>query len=43
MTSTATKPRLSGNMLPDIKTLENGWLNFSENFEIVVLKLIELT
>ena len=30
-TFTATKPWLSGNMLPNIKTCENGWSNFSEN------------
>ena len=43
VTGTATKPRLSGNMLPNIKTCENGWSNFSETVWIVVLKLLELT
>ena len=40
--STATKPRLSGNMLPNINTCENWWY-FSENLRIVALKLLELT
>ena len=31
VTGTATNPRVSGNMLPNIKTCENGWSNFSEN------------
>ena len=43
VTGIATKPRLSGNMLPNIKTCENGWSNFSGNLRIVALKLLELT
>ena len=39
----ATKPWLSANMLPNIKTYENVWSNFSENLKIVALKLLELT
>ena len=27
-------------MLPNIKTCENGWLNFSENLRIVALELL---
>ena len=37
VTGTATKSRLSGNMLPIKKTCENGWSNFSENLRIVAL------
>ena len=37
------KPRLSGNMLPNISTCENGCWYFSENFRIVALKLLEFT
>ena len=40
---TATKPRLSGNMLPNIKTCENEWSNFSKYLRNVALKLLELT
>ena len=40
-TDTATKPRLSGNMLPNIKTGEYVLLNFSENLRIVAFKLLE--
>ena len=40
---TATKPRLSGYMLPNINTFENGCWYFSENLRIVALKLLELT
>ena len=43
VTGIATKPFLSGNMLSNVKTCENGWSNFSENFRIIVLKLLELT
>ena len=39
----ATKPRLSGNMLPNIKTCENGRSNFSEKLKLVALILLELT
>ena len=39
---TATKPLLSGNMLPNINTCKNGWSNFSENLRIAALKLLEL-
>ena len=35
VTGIGTKPRLSGNMLPNIKTCENGWSNFSENLRSV--------
>ena len=40
MTGIATKPWLSGNMLQNIKTYENGWLNFSENLRLVSIKLL---
>ena len=43
VTGTATEPCLSGNMLPNIKIYENGWLNFSINLRIVALKLLALT
>ena len=43
MTGIATKPRLSGNMLPKIKTCENEWSNFSENLRVMEIKFIELT
>ena len=33
VTFTATKPWLSRNMLPNINTRENGWLNFYQIFE----------
>ena len=33
LTGTATKPWLSGNMLPNIKTCENGCSNFPRKFE----------
>ena len=39
---TATKPWLSWNILPNIKTYENGWANFSENLRIMAIKLLEL-
>ena len=39
---TATKPRLSRNMLPNINKCENGCWYFSENLRIVALKLLEL-
>ena len=32
VTGIATKQPFSRNMLPNIKTCENGWSNFSENF-----------
>ena len=35
---TATKPWLSGNMLPSKHTCENRWSNFSENLRVVALK-----
>ena len=35
--------RYSGNLLPNINTSENWWLNFSENLRIIALKLLELT
>ena len=35
VTGTATKPWLSGNMLPNINTCENGWSNISENLSHV--------
>ena len=43
VTCTATKPWLSGNMSPYLKTYSNGWLNFSENWRIVTLNRLELT
>ena len=43
VTGIATKPWLSGNMLPNIKTDENGWSNFWENLLVVAIKLIELS
>ena len=43
VTCIATKPWLSGNMLPNIKTCENWWSNFSENMRVVALKMPELT
>ena len=43
VTGIATKPRLAGNILPNIKTSENGRSNFTENFRMVALKLLELT
>ena len=42
VSGTATKPWLSGNILPNVKTCENGWSDFSKNFIIVVLKLLPL-
>ena len=42
MISTATEPWLSGNMLQNIKTLQNGRSNFSEKLRIVTLKSPEL-
>ena len=39
----ATKPRLSGYMLPNINTFENEYWYISENLRIVALKLLELT
>ena len=43
LTSTETKPWLSGDMLPNIYVCKNGWLNVSENLRIVALKFLELT
>ena len=43
VTSTTTKPWLSRNMIPNRKTCEKGWSNFSENFRVIALKLLELT
>ena len=43
VTGTATKPWLSGNMLPNWNTCEYRWSNFLENLRIVSLKLLELT
>ena len=43
VTGTEMKPWLSGNVLPNINTCENGWSNFSANRRVVSLKLIELT
>ena len=43
VTGTATKPRLSGNMSPNIITCENGSSNFSNNLRVVTIKLFELT
>ena len=41
-TGIETKPWLSGNMSPNIKTCRNGWSNLSENLREVALKLLEL-
>ena len=35
----ATKPWLSGNMLPNIKICENGWSNFKENLRLDGIKI----
>ena len=43
VTCTATKPRLSGDILPNINTCKNGWSHFSESLRIVASKLLELT
>ena len=43
VTGIASKPWLSGNMLPTIKPCENGWSNFPENLRVVAIKFIELT
>ena len=43
LTGIATKPWLSGNMVPNIKTSENERSNFSENLRVIALKLLELT
>ena len=43
VTGTATKPRLSGNMLPNIKSCENPWSNSSENLQVLTIKLLEST
>ena len=44
VTGPTTKPWLSGNMLPNINTCENGWLNFLENLRLcIALILLELT
>ena len=40
VTGTATKPWLSGNMLPNINTCKNGWSKLSENLRIMALKLL---
>ena len=40
---TGTATTLSGNMLPNINTCENGCSNFSANLRVVTIKLIELT
>ena len=37
----ATKPWLSGNMLPNIKTCENGFSNSLENMIFMALKLLQ--
>ena len=42
VTGIATKPQLSGNMLPNIKTCKNKWGNFSENLLVLGKKLLEL-
>ena len=39
VTGIATKPGLSGNMLPNIKTCENESSNFSENLRVRVVVL----
>ena len=37
VTGIATKPWLSRNMLPNIKTCENGWSNLSENQSVMAI------
>ena len=39
----ATKPRLSGNMIPNIEKCENGWSNLTENLRVVAIKWLEVT
>ena len=39
----ATKPLLSRNILPNIKTCEIGWSIFSANLTVVARKLREVT
>ena len=43
VTCKTTKPRLSGNMLPNRNSCENGWANFSANMRDVAIKLFWLT
>ena len=43
VTSTPTKPWLSGNLLANIETCGNLWSNFPENPRVVAIKLLELT
>ena len=43
VTDIVTKPRLLGNMLPNMKTGENEWSDSSDNFRTVTVKLHELT
>ena len=43
VTGTATKQLLSGNMSPNINTCKNRWANFSANWRIVAIKLLELS
>ena len=43
MTGRIVKPRVSGNMLPNIKIHENGWLHFSGNLRGMAIIFLELT
>ena len=43
VTGTEMKPWLSRNMLPNINTCKNGWLNFSASLRVVSLNLLKLT
>ena len=43
VTGAEMKPWLSRNMLLNINTRRNRWSNFSANFKVVSLKLLELT
>ena len=43
VTCTEMIPWLALNMLPNVNTCENGWLNFSANLRVLWLKLLELT
>ena len=43
VTGIAMKPLLLGNKKANIRTCKNGWLNFLDNFNIMALKLLQLT
>ena len=40
VTGIATNSLLSGNKLPNVKTCEYGWSNFSENPRVRAIKLL---